>query len=57
MPPYIVFNDASLADMARRQPTTLEEFAMVAGVGQAKLERYGEQFVEVIREMAGERRG
>ena len=49
MPPYIVFNDASLRDMAQRQPTTLEEFATIAGVGQAKLARYGQQFVELIR--------
>jgi ATP-dependent DNA helicase RecQ len=49
MPPYIIFNDASLRDMAERQPTTLEEFATIAGVGQAKLARYGEQFVELIR--------
>ena len=49
MPPYIIFNDASLRDMAQRQPTTLEEFATIAGVGQAKLARYGHQFVELIR--------
>lgn len=50
MPPYIIFNDASLRDMAQRQPTTLEEFSTIVGVGQAKLARYGEEFVEVIRE-------
>jgi ATP-dependent DNA helicase RecQ len=49
MPPYIIFNDASLRDMAQRQPTTLEEFSSIAGVGQAKLARYGDQFVELIR--------
>jgi ATP-dependent DNA helicase RecQ len=49
MPPYIIFNDASLRDMAERQPTSLEEFATIAGVGQAKLARYGHQFVELIR--------
>jgi ATP-dependent DNA helicase RecQ len=54
MPPYIVFNDASLWDMVQRQPTTLEEFSTIVGVGQAKLTRYGEQFVEVIRERAAE---
>jgi ATP-dependent DNA helicase RecQ len=48
MPPYIVFNDASLRDMAQRQPKTLEEFATILGVGQAKLARYGRQFVEVV---------
>jgi len=49
MPPYIIFNDASLRDMAQRQPTTLEEFSTIVGVGQAKLARYGQQFVEAIR--------
>jgi len=49
MPPYIIFNDASLWDMAQRQPTTLQEFATIVGVGQAKLARYGGQFVELIR--------
>lgn len=49
MPPYIIFNDASLRAMAERQPTTLEEFATIAGVGQAKLTRYGQEFVELIR--------
>jgi ATP-dependent DNA helicase RecQ len=49
MPPYIIFNDASLRDMAQRQPTTLEEFSTIVGVGQAKLTRYGDQFVELIR--------
>jgi len=50
MPPYIIFNDASLWDMAQRKPTTLEEFSTIVGVGQAKLARYGGQFVDVIRQ-------
>ncbi len=52
MPPYIVFNDASLWDMVQRQPRTLEEFSTILGVGQAKLARYGGQFVELIRSNA-----
>ena len=54
MPPYIVFNDASLWDMVRRQPTTLAEFSTIVGVGQAKLARYGGQFVELIRDKASQ---
>src|SRR6476469_5465113 len=50
MPPYIIFNDASLREMAQRQPTTLPEFSTIPGVGQAKLARYGGQFVDLIRE-------
>jgi ATP-dependent DNA helicase RecQ len=52
MPPYIVFNDASLREMAERQPKTLPEFSTIIGVGQSKLARYGGQFVELIRERA-----
>jgi ATP-dependent DNA helicase RecQ len=54
MPPYIIFNDASLWDMAQRQPTTLEEFSTIVGVGQAKLTRYGGQFVELIQQRSRE---
>jgi ATP-dependent DNA helicase RecQ len=50
VPPYIVFNDASLREMAERQPTTLEEFSTIAGVGEAKLARYGREFVALIAE-------
>jgi ATP-dependent DNA helicase RecQ len=52
MPPYIVFNDASLREMAQRQPKSLPEFATIPGVGQAKLARYGDTFVALIRERA-----
>jgi ATP-dependent DNA helicase RecQ len=52
MPPYIIFNDASLWDMVQRQPTTLPEFATIVGVGQAKLARYGGQFVALIQQQS-----
>jgi ATP-dependent DNA helicase RecQ len=52
MPPYIIFNDASLWDMAQRQPTTMQEFSQIVGVGQTKLTRYGGQFMEVIRQQS-----
>lgn len=48
VPAYVVFADAALADMARRQPTTPEEFLLVSGVGKAKLEQYGEVFLRAI---------
>jgi ATP-dependent DNA helicase RecQ len=53
VPPYIVFNDASLREMAQRQPTTLDEFAMITGVGQAKLERYGRDFISAVKDSVG----
>jgi len=48
VPAYIVFGDAALRDMARRRPSTLEEFLEVQGVGQKKCKDYGELFVEQI---------
>ncbi len=48
MPAYLVFNDASLTDMARRQPTTREEFANVSGVGEKKLEKFWRPFTKAI---------
>ena len=50
VPAYIVFGDASLRDMARCRPTTLENFSLVHGVGQKKLDDYGEVFTDLIRE-------
>ena len=54
VPAYVVFTDAALADMCARQPATPAEFLEVSGVGQAKLERYGEAFLREIRRFAGE---
>ena len=45
MPPYIVFGDAALRDMARRRPSTLDGFRQVKGVGEKKLADYGQAFV------------
>ncbi len=48
VPPYVVFHDATLMQMAELRPRTLSEFKEISGVGQHKLERYGEQFVALI---------
>ncbi|QOL26293.1 DNA helicase RecQ [Thalassotalea sp. LPB0316] len=48
--PYIVFNDATLSDMAKRQPTTPQAMLNVTGVGDTKLARYGSAFLVVIKE-------
>ena len=48
VPPYVIFHDASLAEMAARRPRSLAEFAGIPGVGEKKLARYGEDFLEVI---------
>jgi ATP-dependent DNA helicase RecQ len=48
VPPYVIFHDSSLREMAELRPATLSALAQVSGVGAAKLERYGEAFLEVI---------
>ncbi|HLW32204.1 MAG TPA: DNA helicase RecQ [Aequorivita sp.] len=48
MPAYIVFSDASLEDMEYKKPRTREEFAGILGVGEAKLEKYADDFLKVI---------
>ncbi len=48
VPAYVVFSDKTLADMAARQPATADEFLEVFGVGEAKLERYGDAFLDAI---------
>jgi ATP-dependent DNA helicase RecQ len=52
VPPYIIFADSSLRLMAQLQPQTLTDFANISGVGNHKLQQYGEQFVSVIREFS-----
>ena len=49
VPPYVIFHDASLVEMAERRPRSLDEFAAVPGVGATKLERYAETFIGIIR--------
>ena len=49
MPAYIIFNDKSLKLMASELPTTENEFLAISGVGMNKMEKYGEEFMNVIR--------
>ena len=49
-PPYVIFNDASLAEMAEQQPQTPFEFLKINGVGDSKLEKFGDEFLAIIRE-------
>jgi ATP-dependent DNA helicase RecQ len=54
VPPYIIFHDATLMEMMEHKPTTLEKMAQLSGVGQRKLDLYGEKFLVIIREFFGE---
>jgi len=49
VPPYIIFHDTTLHEMAALRPQSLDELAAISGVGEKKLERYGEEFLQVIK--------
>ncbi len=53
VPPYIVFHDATLAEMVKHRPQSLRELAGISGVGERKLAAYGEDFVGVVLACAG----
>lgn len=48
VPAYVVFNDKTLAAIAERRPATMVELSTISGVGEAKLERYGDAVLEVL---------
>ena len=50
VPAYIIFSNATLEDMARKKPKTIEEFSHVSGVGSIKAERFGPLFLKAIEE-------
>ncbi len=50
VPPYVIFNDKTLIEMAVDRPQRLEEMLEISGVGEAKLERFGAAFLEIIRD-------
>jgi len=49
VPPYMVFADKTLAGMCVMRPATLDEMLEVSGVGEHKLEKYGDRFLEILR--------
>jgi ATP-dependent DNA helicase RecQ len=53
LPPYVIFHDRTLAEMAARRPRTPDELAAVPGVGEAKLARYGAALLEIINGHGG----
>lgn len=48
VPPYIIFHDSSLIEIYQNKPISLDEFALISGVGQSKLQRYAAAFIEVV---------
>ncbi len=53
VPAYVIFSDRSLIDMAVKRPVTVRAFGEIHGVGQAKLDRYADVFLEVLKAHAG----
>ena len=53
VPPYVIFHDKTLQEMLTYRPQTAAEMLGISGVGQTKLDRYGDQFLSVLREEAG----
>ncbi len=50
VPPYVIFHDSTLKEMAAHQPQTIESLRKIKGVGQIKLEKYGRLFLDKINE-------
>jgi ATP-dependent DNA helicase RecQ len=54
LPPYVIFQDPSLEEMATVYPTTREELASINGVGMGKVNKFGKEFLEVIQKYVEE---
>ena len=50
VPPYVIFHDSTLRDMAAQRPSSPQQLAMLSGIGARKLEAYGDAFLQVIRD-------
>lgn len=55
VPPFVIFGDRSLYEMAAYYPQTMESFSGIFGVGEEKLARFGDDFLKVIKDHAGKR--
>jgi ATP-dependent DNA helicase RecQ len=52
VPPYLIFHDSTLLEILNRKPQTLHEMGQISGVGQAKLTKYGDEFLQVVEDVA-----
>ncbi len=48
MPPYVIFHDRTLAEIAQARPRTSAALAKIGGVGQGKLDRYGAEVLRLV---------
>ena len=50
VPPYVIFHDATLREMAQIRPKSLRDMALISGVGTRKLDAYGDAFLAVLKQ-------
>lgn len=50
VPPFVIFHDSTLQEMVKKRPQTLNDFSRISGVGEQKLSRYGQAFVDMIKQ-------
>jgi ATP-dependent DNA helicase RecQ len=50
VPPYVIFHDKTLVEIATKLPTSLSELADIQGIGESKLERYGQEIVSIVKD-------
>ena len=53
VPPYVIFHDSTLREMAAARPTSRDGLSEISGVGARKLDAYGDRFIETIRAFEG----
>jgi len=51
VPPYVIFHDSTLLEIHNRKPQTLDEMGQISGIGQAKLQKYGDAFLQVLEDV------
>lgn len=52
VPPYVIFHDSTLLEMLNRKPQSLTDMGLISGVGQSKLAKYGDDFLQVLEDAA-----
>ncbi|MDH5426059.1 MAG: DNA helicase RecQ [Gammaproteobacteria bacterium] len=50
VPPYVIFHDKTLIEMSRKRPSTLEQMGHIAGIGEKKRDKFGKQFLDIIKQ-------
>ena len=50
IPPYVIFHDATLVEMIQQRPQRVEDLLQISGIGQAKLEKYGQIFLDILHQ-------